>query len=195
MWFWKKKKTNQQLETPKEAEPLKEPENNQPVWVLEIDEDADLPVEEGLIWNQYSDSSSGSIIQRRKPEGRFVEYRVDGDFKAAGKVYSTEEMLRTRGQEQVWDYDASGYHDMVGKFTDAYGRKVYYISERFPCYDRYDRQYENRFYRYYYLCEDNKLTRIRFADGSNYVSVTEDTATIDYQHWRKLNEQKWIIWE
>lgn len=123
MWFWKKKKTSQQLEASKKPEPLREPEEKQSVWVLEIDEDADFPIEEGLIWNQYSDGGRGSIAQSRKPEGRFKEYQVGEDFQAAGKVYSKEEMLRASGQEWVWDYDSSGYHDMAGRFIDAYGRK------------------------------------------------------------------------
>lgn len=193
MWFWKK--TAQQSETPKRPEQMQALEEKPPVWTVEIDEYTDLIMEEGLVWNQYSDGGRGSVVQSRKPEGRFTEYRVGDVFLAAGKAYSAEEMLRTRGQEQVWDYDASGYHDMVGKFTDTYGRKVFYISERFPCYDRYDRQYENRFYRYYFLCEDYKLTCIHFADGGHYVSVTEDVASIEYRIWRKLKEQNWILCE
>lgn len=193
MWFWKK--AIQRLEASKKPEPLREPEEKQPVWVLEIDEDADLPIEEGLVWNQYSDGGRGSIVKSRKPERRFTEYRVGEAFQAAGKVYSKEEMLRASGQEWVWDYDSSGYHDMAGRFTDAYGRKVYYISERFPCFDHYDKKYENRSYRYYFLCEDHKLICIRFADGSKYISVTEDAASIEYRLWRKLKEQNWILWE
>ena len=193
MWFWKKKA--QKLEVPKAPEPLREPEEKQPVWSLEIDEDADFPIEEGLIWNQYPEYGSNTILQSRKPEARFTEYPVGDAFEAAGKVYSAEDMLRSSGQEWVWDHDPSGYHDMAGTFTDAYGRKVCYLSERFPCYDHYDRDYENRFYRYYFLCEDNKLTRIRFADGSKYVAVTEDAASIEYRHWRKLRSLKWILWQ
>ena len=195
MWFWKKKKTSQQLEVPREAEPLKEPDEKPQEWVLEIDEDADLPIEEGLVWKNPTEGNNEEVVHSRKPEERFTEYHIGDKFQAAGKEYSGEEMLRVRGRETVWNYDTSGYHDMVGEFVDAHGRKVYYIAERFPCYDYYDRQYENRFYRYYYLCEDNKLTRICYADGSHYFSVLEDTASIDYQHWKKLRNQKWILWK
>lgn len=187
MWHRKTKWAKQK------KEPKPTPKTQPQKWILEIDDDSDFPAEEGLIWRHLASGNAGTVFCTRKPEERFAEYRIGTDFRAAGREYSAEKDLRAYGQETVWEYDSSGYHDTVGEFTDIYGRRVYCIAERFPCYDRYDRACENRFYRYYFLCEDNKLTRICFADGSEYVSVTEDAAGIDYLHWRKLKAQRWIL--
>ena len=57
--------------------------------------------------------------------------------------------------------------------TDAYGRTVLALRERFPCFDSYDYLYEDRYYRWYFIVHDGALTLVRTQDDRLEYAVTE----------------------
>lgn len=127
-------------------------------------------------------------------KNQYQSYKTGEAFVAAGKRYTSAADLRASGEETIWERDSYGFHEMVGQFRDIYGRKVFYIAERFPAYDYYDRVYDDRFQRYYYLFVKGKLTQISFADSSDHFYVTEDVGEVETSQWTKLKQQYWIIW-
>jgi hypothetical protein len=116
----------------------------------------------------------------RIPEETKTDYPYPGIFKAAGKVYPG---LRTLCK----DLDKSGIC-----CTDLYGRQVLYISELFPCFDSYDYMNENRYYRWFFIKEDGKLTRVYYADTRGVVQVTEDVRTLETRCLEEMKKLNWL---
>ena len=100
-------------------------------------------------------------------------------FTAAGKVY------RNLGQ-------LSPQNVIDGIDTDIYGRLVLCYRERFPCFDSYDYLHEHRYYRWFFLKEDGKLTRIYTADESGWIFVTEDAENIENKCTELLKKYGWV---
>lgn len=161
-------------------------------WDLRLHPFREFDMEEGLIWVKLH-RKSGSYLDSRIPEETFREYPMGKAFRAAGKMYTDEQELRAWGEETDADADFAGYHDRIGTFLDRYGRKVACLAEKIPGYDDCDRKYDNRFYRCYYICDNNKLTGICFVDGGRYVSVREDMESILYARWETLKALNWIL--
>ena len=69
-----------------------------------------------------------------------------------------------------------------------YGRTVLALRERFPCFDSSDLLYEHRYFRWFYLFQDGKLTCVYHTDESHTVTVTEDVLDIEDQCWREMQE-------
>ena len=61
--------------------------------------------------------------------------------------------------------------------------------ERFTMSDTstFDYLYENRFYRWFFILDEGKITRVFYTDGCNQIDVTEDVANIEYICWKDLN--------
>lgn len=147
-----------------------------------------------LVWKCVSKGEKKADEFFRVPSALHTNYKNGQPFSAAGKKYLSCKQLCWNGEEEIWYRDPWGHHEMIGKYWDVYGRKVLYFSIRFPAYDIYDKEYDDRFDRYYFLCEDEKLTLIHHADGCDGFGVTEDVDELDSTVWKRLKEQKWIIW-
>lgn len=73
-----------------------------------------------------------------------------------------------------------------GWTRDAYGRQVYCYRERFPCFDSYDYLNEKRYYRWFLIYQDGRLTRIYAEDERPAIYVTEDVAFLEDKLWEQL---------
>ena len=116
----------------------------------------------------------------RIPEETKTDFPCPGLFKAAGKRYTSLKELRV-------EQDESGHF-----CKDVYGREVLYIGERFPCFDSYDYLYEDRYYRWFFIKDGGKLTRIYHADDRGVVQVTEDVRILENKCLNMMKELKWL---
>ena len=111
----------------------------------------------------------------RLPEANKTTYPVNRGFFAAGKQYrNLQQMTAT----QIGDYL---YHDI-------YGREVIALRERFPCFDCYDFLHENRYYRWFFLRDDQKLTLVYYEDERGTLDVTEDVSKLREWQWERIRE-------
>ena len=106
--------------------------------------------------------------------GRKARFRYPGKFTAGGKTYENWNQLCHRETETP------------GVYTDIYGRSVFFDAERFPCFDSDDFLYENRFYRWFFILEKGKITRVFYTDERKEIDITEDVANIEDNCWSKL---------
>ena len=114
----------------------------------------------------------------RVPEEKTEVYPEGKPFTAAGRQYLTTSELRAARKDEpsrTW-------------YLDRYGRKVFYVIERYPCFDSYDLIHENRYHRWYFLCEDGALTRIYKADDKPKIYVTEDVAVVENLCWEEMEK-------
>ena len=144
-----------------------------------------------LVWKCIDEGACD--IPDRIPDPVCMEYGKEKPFTAAGKQYLSFHDLSAKGEKRIFHTDFWGFHEMIGMFCDIYGRKVLYLSFRCPAYDIYDKEYDDRFDHYYFLCENEKLTTVHYADGSDVFQVTEDTGKLDRKVWQRLERQRWII--
>lgn len=121
--------------------------------------------------------SDGTI---RIPEEKNRDFLYPGIFTAAGKVYPNWQSLCIRKDES-------------GHFCrDIYGREVFCMSERFPCFDSYDYANETRRYRWFFIKENGRLIRVYYADGRNKIQVTEDVRDLENKCREQMQELGWI---
>ena len=126
-----------------------------------------------IIWT----SQDGSV---RVPEEKTKDYFYPGVFFAAGKPYVT-------WKELCIYKDASGY-----LCKDIFGREVFYVSEQFPCFDSYDYANETRHYRWFFIREKGKLTRVYYTDGRRQIQVTEDVRNLENRCREPMQKLGWI---
>jgi len=104
-------------------------------------------------------------------------------FYAAGKPYASKEELAAKRDENP---------NIV---YDCYGRRLLYVWERFPCFDSYDRLYEKRCFRTYFIETDQGWTVVATQDDSDKVEVYEnlsaDQAGKKAGYWLK-DIAKWL---
>ena len=93
-------------------------------------------------------------------------------FKAADKIYLAVAHLRANENGKLDGVLYRGYK--VPVYQDIYGRRVLYFCERFPCFDSYDRLYENRYYHWYAIDNGGKVTLVYSEDEQPGVQVHED---------------------
>ena len=122
-------------------------------------------------------SPDGNI---RIPIERNRDFFYPGPFTAAGRIYPGWKAL-------CFKLDESGY-----LATDIYGREVFCIMERFPCFDSYDYAHENRYYWWLFIKEKGKLTRIYHADGTHKIQVTEDVRNLEDKCWQQMKKMDWL---
>ncbi len=58
-------------------------------------------------------------------------------------------------------------------YQDIHGRRVIHMRERFPCFDVYDRMYENRYFHWYFIKHESGVTMVYTQDDSNAIKVVE----------------------
>ena len=116
----------------------------------------------------------------RNPEEQNFTFSYPGTFQAAGKTYLSIKALcawKTRRE---------------GIYKDIYGREIFCVTERFPCFDSYDYANENRYYRWFFIKENGRLTRVYYADERNKIEVTEDVASLEYKCRDAMVEAGWL---
>ena len=118
--------------------------------------------------------------QVRTPKERKKETLYPGLFKAAGKVYTS------------WKGLCAKKGDGENLYYDVYGREVVYIAELFPCFDSYDYMNETRHYRWFFLKEDGKLTRVYHTDTRPTIEITEDVRYVENRCLEDLQKLGWV---
>lgn len=132
-----------------------------------------------LLWVSESLDGEDNPLCTRSPSESYSTYPLPSGFTAAGRSYAhIGELLATKINED---------------FTcrDRYGREVLVVLKRFPCFDVFDIMYENRFERWFLICEDGVLTQVKYTDETDYVEVWEDAAALEYDVWERVQELGW----
>lgn len=119
-----------------------------------------------LRWISRERDDKGEPCVVRVPEESNVTFPSRIGIKAAGRSYTSLDQLTAK---QVGD----------SEYRDVYGRMVVTAAERFPTFDSYDRLYETRHYRWWFIIEDGRLTRVYAEDDWNEVWVTEDVLDLE----------------
>ena len=117
----------------------------------------------------------------RQPQESVHEFTVDSGFEAAGKKYKDISQLSSEKCEKD------------GFYRDIYGRQVFEVTERFPCFDSYDYLNEDRYYRWFYIQEDGKLCCVYHADSRKEIKVTEDVEKVNDRSFKAMKEADYCI--
>ena len=126
-----------------------------------------------LEWVSRETDTEGRPLRVRTPKG-FALTVPEVGFTAAGKLYANRDMLTCRKVKgSPWA-------------KDVYGRDVLALKERFPCFDSSDLLHEKRYFRWYFLCENGKLTCVYHTDDTPVVTVTEDVLDVERDCWRQM---------
>lgn len=126
-------------------------------------------------------SPDGSL---RTPEESKKTFLYPGVFWAGGRPYASIHQLCAE------KLDEEGH-----ACRDVYGREVFAQWERFPCFDSYDYLYENRYYRWFYIRNNDQLTCVYYTDERNKIEVTEDVKKLPRRCWEAIDERKWQMEE
>lgn len=128
-----------------------------------------------LEWVSRETDAEGRPLRVRTPKGLALIVPEAG-FIAAGKLYASRAMLTCREiKDSPWA-------------KDVYGRDVLALKERFPCFDSSDFLHEKRYFRWYFLCVNGKLTCVYHTDDTPVVTVTEDVLDIETDCWRQIQD-------
>lgn len=104
------------------------------------------------------------------------EFQLASGFEAAGRKYTgLSQLLAEKTNDS-------------GEYKDIYGRRVFEVKERFPCFDSYDYLHENRYYRWFYIQEDGMLCCIYHADQRDTIKVTENAAKVNERSFKAMKE-------
>lgn len=93
-------------------------------------------------------------------------------FNAAGKTYKNTAQLMA---ETISEYKSEWlYGRQMPIFRDIHGRRVLHLRELFPCFDVYDRMYENRYYHWHFIEHEGGVTMVYTSDDSDKVIILEN---------------------
>jgi len=126
---------------------------------------------------EWVDETTGQLC--RSPQEQTAAFQADGPFTAAGQSYTDVKQLTAQDLGN-------------GLYRDVYGRTVLAFRERFPCFDSYDAMHENRYYRWWFLLENQRLTRMYREDDRTELYVTEDVLNLECKCTRQLKEVGWV---
>lgn len=143
---------------------------------------------------------TNSILRlRKKPNGRYVEEgrlvewvdNVEGPAQVRvpspiEKIYLLAQGFFVDGQPYASLGDLQCHREGDYFFRDRYGHRVLEVRERFPCFDSYDYETENRCIRWFYLVSGGKLWCVSYQDSKGSVTVTEDVEEIPACVWREI---------
>lgn len=154
---------------------------NRPILVLQTDGEGSRMVKYELGGYMASkvewELPDGSV---RVPEEKTQCLSYPGPFIVAGRSYTSWEQLCAQEEENSLNY------------RDIYGREVLYIGERFACFDSFDYENEKRYHRWFFLRENDELTRVFYTDERNKIFVTQDVRELEDEcHWR-LKKAGWL---
>lgn len=126
-------------------------------------------------WVSREKGADGAPLKVRTPVESTKAFSLSGGFTAAGRHYNSLEQLYVE-------------HDSTKTWCrDCYGREVLYLAERFPCFDSCDFENEDRFYRWFFLRQNDRLTRIHHTDTTRKIYVTEDVGSIERSMWSLMS--------
>lgn len=128
-----------------------------------------------LEWVSRRTDAGGKPLRVRKPLGVPLFFPLVC-FMAAGRPYLSLSMLAAHQEKgSPWA-------------KDVYGRDVLVLTERFPCFDSADYLYEDRRFRWFFLCHKGKLTCVYHTDKTPTVTVTEDVRDLENGLWEQIRE-------
>ena len=58
--------------------------------------------------------------------------------------------------------------------------------------DSHDFMYEDRYHRWFFICENGNLTRVYTNDGDTRIHVTEDVGGIEDKCWREMEKAGYL---
>jgi len=123
-------------------------------------------------WVSEETDGNGKSVVVRVPQETTREYSKVQQFTMAGKTYQNlRSFLRYQGSEWA---------------EDIYGRKVLCTKEKYPCFDSYDRMYENRYFRWYFIREGDSVSQLFVADDRDKIYVTEDLRNVEPWAWGRM---------
>ena len=126
-----------------------------------------------LEWASRRTDLAGKPLRVRRPLGVPLFFPAVC-FMAAGRPYLSLSMLTAHQEEgSPWA-------------KDVYGRDVLVLRERFPCFDSADYKHEHRYFRWYFLCHNGKLTCVYHTDKTPAVTVTEDVRDLEDSLWERM---------
>jgi len=127
-----------------------------------------------LQWVSVEQDENGQPQHTRTPQEQVTSFPMAEGFTAAGKHYTKlEELYAEADEKKIW-------------CKDIYGREVLYLAEKFPCFDSYDYATESRFFRWFFLREGGKLTRVYHTDETDEIIVTEDVENLESKQWEEM---------
>lgn len=129
----------------------------------------------GVQWISQETEEDGSTRRTRQPQEHTTCY-TGFPIQAAGKTYRDLRQL-TCGKK--------GHYRL---YRDVHDRLVFQMVKPFPCFDEFDAMCETRMYRWYFLRENGRLTRIFTADDSDEIYVTEDVARLESFVWEHMKQ-------
>ena len=123
-------------------------------------------------WVSEETDGNGKPVVVRVPQETTREYSRKQEFTMAGKTYKNIwYFLRRQGNEWA---------------EDTYGRKVLCTKEKYPCFDSYDRMYEDRYFRWYFIREGDSVSQLFVADDRDKIYVTEDLRNVERWAWGRM---------
>lgn len=127
-------------------------------------------------WVSREAGEDGQPLSVRTPEETTRKYPKVG-FTVARKSYLSLAQLTAKSDKHgIW-------------CEDCYGREVFCVSERFPCFDSEDFLSEKRYYRWFFLRENGKLWRVFSIDENPILTVTKDVRMFEETCWREMQQQ------
>lgn len=126
--------------------------------------------------------SSHDPSQIRVPQEKTRRFRTGAGFTAAGKDY-----------ERLAQLHAKRVPDINSWYQDIYGREVFIVCKRkYFAMDIYDQMYDTYCYRWYFIRDGLKLTRIYHDDESYNIYVTEDVREVEYDIWCEMKNHRYF---
>ena len=129
-----------------------------------------------LKWVSEERDNEGKPLRERIPGEEKKNFTRQTGFAAGGMTYrGPNELCHIRFQDS-------------NLCQDIYGRQVLHLTERFPCFDSYDYLNENRYYHWFFIRQEEKLTMVYCEDTYPQIEVTEDIAQIRNEKWQELKK-------
>ena len=61
------------------------------------------------------------------------------------------------------------------------------MKERYPCFDSYDFATENRYFHWYLILSEGRMSQVYYDDGNGTGEITEDIEKLHYSAYSTLN--------
>ena len=97
-------------------------------------------------------------------------------FTIFNQTYGSPQELMHR---KLTEFESCWVVGQMPIWQDVYGRRVLHMRERFPCFDVYDRLYENRYFHWYLVECPEGLGLLYTADERPEIKVTHCTCAAE----------------
>ena len=130
---------------------------------------------EKVEWVSMETDKNGNPVEVRVPHESTVEYSRNLPFTMAGKRYlDLNHFLKKMDGE--WG-------------EDVFGRKIFCVTELYPCFDSYDYLNEKRHHRWFFIREKNTISQLFMSDDRKKIYVTEDVQNVAPRVWKSMKEE------